>query len=116
MPVIYLDDLDRRTLVVALRLLIERMQRDHHPQTGAVQDLEALLAVTDDSNGQLMPKLAFSEEARDSAFMTTAETAELLRVSERTVARRIADGSIPSVKVAGRRLVRREDLMEAIDG
>lgn len=40
-------------------------------------------------------------------FLTSKETRQLLRVSESTIARWIADGTVPSVKVGGRRLIPR---------
>lgn len=40
-------------------------------------------------------------------FFTVAETARILRLSWRTMMRRIADGSIPSAKIGHRRLIPR---------
>ena len=38
-------------------------------------------------------------------FHTVPEVAHVLRVSERTVARRVRDGTIRSIKIKGRRLI-----------
>jgi len=38
-------------------------------------------------------------------FHTVPEVARVLRVSERTVARRVRDGTIRSIKIKGRRLI-----------
>lgn len=40
-------------------------------------------------------------------FLTSKETQQLLRISESTMARWIADGTVPSLKLGGRRLIPR---------
>lgn len=46
----------------------------------------------------------------DAIYVSTELAARLLGVSKRTVARRIQDGSLPSVLLGGRRLISRETL------
>lgn len=47
-------------------------------------------------------------------LLTAAETAEVLRVSLRSVRRWIADGAIPVVRLGRKVLIRRSDLRSAI--
>lgn len=47
-------------------------------------------------------------------LLTTAETAEILRVSLRSVRRWIADGNLPVVRLGRKVLIRRSDLRSAI--
>ena len=46
----------------------------------------------------------------DALYVGSAAAANLLGVSRRTLSRRIADGSVPSVVLGGRRLIRRSDI------
>ena len=46
----------------------------------------------------------------DAIYVGVDVAARLLNVSRRTVARRVSDGSLPSLLLGGRRLIRREDL------
>jgi excisionase family DNA binding protein len=48
-------------------------------------------------------------------FLRAAEIAEQLDVSLRTVRRWIADGTLPSVKIGGVRLVAEEDLLRRLE-
>ncbi len=54
----------------------------------------------------VVPRLAYSP----------AEAAEALGVSRATINIHIADGTIPSVKLGGRRLIRRADLEALLTG
>ncbi len=48
-------------------------------------------------------------------MLTTTETADALRVSARTLRRRLADGSVASVMVGGRRLVPASVVLELVE-
>jgi excisionase family DNA binding protein len=50
----------------------------------------------------------------DLAFLRPRLVAELLGVTERTVRRWIADGTLPSVKVGGARLIARDALEQQL--
>ncbi len=50
-----------------------------------------------------------------TAFLRPRQIAELLSVTERTVRRWIADGTLPSVKLGGARLVARVTLEHRLD-
>lgn len=47
--------------------------------------------------------------------VTRAEAADFLRVSVRTINRRLADGTLPSALIAGRRLIPTHALVRLID-
>ena len=47
-------------------------------------------------------------------YLRARQIADLLGVSIRTVRRRIEDGSFPSTKVGGARLVAKDDLVRAL--
>ena len=51
---------------------------------------------------------------RSPAFLRARSVAELLDVTERTVRRWIADGTLPSVKVGGARLIARATLEQRL--
>ncbi|WP_459976429.1 helix-turn-helix domain-containing protein [Mycobacterium avium] len=53
-----------------------------------------------------------SERTEPDALLSTREVAEILRVTDRSVLRYIADGHLPAVRVAGQRLwrIRRADV------
>ncbi len=51
---------------------------------------------------------------RSPAFLRPRLVAELLDVTERTVRRWIADGTLPSVKVGGARLIARTTLEQQL--
>lgn len=48
------------------------------------------------------------------ALLSIAETARTLGVSRRTVERAIADGTLPAIRIARRRLIEREAVAEFI--
>ena len=52
--------------------------------------------------------------ANPRAYLRAAEIAAILGVDLRTVRRRIADGTLPSVKIGGARLVAEADLRRLI--
>ena len=47
-------------------------------------------------------------------YLRAREIAELLGVDVRTIRRRIKDGTLPSVRVGGARLVARDDLLRML--
>lgn len=49
-------------------------------------------------------------------YLRVREIADLVGVSERTIRRWLADGTLPSVKLSGTRLVARADLDRRLDG
>ncbi len=49
-----------------------------------------------------------------AAFLRPGQIAELLGVTERTIRRWIADGTLPSVKLGGARLVARATLAQRL--
>ena len=49
------------------------------------------------------------------AYLTVTETAELCRVDPRTVKAWISRGILPSVRIGGRRLIKRSDIEDALE-
>lgn len=52
----------------------------------------------------------------EQAYLLVREIASLVRRSERTVRRWIANGTLPSVKIGGTRLVAKTDLHRLLSG
>jgi excisionase family DNA binding protein len=52
----------------------------------------------------------------DQSYLLVREVATLVRRSERTVRRWIADGTLPSVKIGGTRLVAIAELQRLLSG
>ena len=100
-------------LALALRLLRAECRRNYWkepaPLGALLQALERLIEAQEGSS------LATLDELADSARVTKlllslADTATALGVSLSTTKRLVRDGELPTVEVAGRRLVRRTDL------
>jgi excisionase family DNA binding protein len=53
-------------------------------------------------------------DTNSKLLLTVVETAEVLNVSVPSINRRIADGSIPSIRLGGRRLIPRQELEATI--
>lgn len=52
----------------------------------------------------------------DRLALQLGEAAQAIGISKATIYRRIADGSLPSTRVGGRRLVLRDDLLALLNG
>lgn len=59
------------------------------------------------------PSLHCDVQSMEQHIITTAEAARLLRVSPRTIKRWIRDGTVPSIKVGGRRLVLIKEIIDS---
>ncbi len=76
---------------------------------------DEIRAIVTEVVAPLREELARLRRQEEKEAVSIAEAAERLHVSERTVKRGIADGSIPSVKVRGRTLVRLAALLPSND-
>lgn len=57
-----------------------------------------------------MPTDGEPRDVSEKAYLTPADVAVLLGLSERTIKRYISDGTIPAKKLGGRWIIRRVDL------
>jgi excisionase family DNA binding protein len=65
------------------------------------------------SDERLRKAAGMPKDPRSVRMLSTKEVAERLRCSEATIARRVADGTLPAVRIG--RLVRiREDVLEGM--
>jgi excisionase family DNA binding protein len=78
--------------------------------------LDELLVELAASSGQQRPNLGDLEPSSDPLLMDYDQVARKLAVSQRTVRRLVADGSLPGVRVGGRALVRLADLEAYVAG
>lgn len=112
---------DPRTLRHLERALVGYLDRLHRDGYSAPPDILAMLRTIQASCGQERPKVAPALPDADgddmSLVVTYAEAGRMLGCSERTVRREVADGSLPSIKVAGRtRRIRVEDIRRRLAG
>lgn len=63
-----------------------------------------------------LPSTQLPEHADPANYLTTAEVCAELRISRRTLYRRIQDGSIPAIRWAGRRMLFRPRDVAALMG
>ena len=112
---LYLDGRDQKLIAAGLRLLFQRMRQDGLVPPRHLVELQADLS-EDDTNRHEGPEVETGELGSDHQYMTPREVAVLLRVSERTIARHVKDGTIPSFMVGRRRRFRRSDIEALVSG
>jgi excisionase family DNA binding protein len=106
--------LDRRTrllLAHGVGLLKDEMRRNGLVTPKQIDALYDTLTA-EDSDGQERTNLDDLDGLLDSDLMTYQEAARYLRISERSVRRRVADGQLEPVRLGGRTVFRRSDLEE----
>ena len=115
--ILVVDEAVGRHLAAALKAHIRELRRDGVPVPSSLADLASVCA----TGGQQRPAFDNPRDTGDHPGMDQLavdyrDAAARLGISDRSVRRLVAEGTLPAVEVAGCARIRVKDLAEYVDG